>query len=88
MLVSIEAVSQLLGLFALILFIFALLGVQLLGLKFSPATGFDEVPRTNFDNTPHAMLTVFVVMSGENWNDVWVDSKVAVGPWCRVYPYP
>ena len=85
---SIEAVSQLLGLFALILFIFALLGVQLLGLKFSPATGFDEVPRTNFDNTPHAMLTVFVVMSGENWNDVWVDSKVAVGPWCRVYPYP
>ena len=34
------------------------------------------------------MLTVFVVMSGENWNDVWVDSKVAVGPWCRVYPTP
>ena len=41
-----------------------------------------QVPRTNFDNTPHAMLTVFVVMSGENWNDVWTDSKVAVGPWC------
>ena len=77
--------GQLLGLFTLILFIFALLGVQLLGLKFTPATGFDEVPRTNFDSTPEAMLTVFVVMSGENWNDVWADSKLAVGSWCIGY---
>ena len=60
-------------------------GVQLLGLKFTPATGFEEVPRTNFDDTRHAMYTVFVVMSGENWNDVWADSKVAVGAWCIGY---
>ena len=82
---SLEAVVELLALFALILFIFALLGVQLMGLKFTPEAGFDEVPRTNFDSTAEAMLTVFVVMSGENWNDVWSSSKKAVGSWCASY---
>ena len=82
---SLEPVSQLLGLFALILFIFALLGVQLFGLKFTPERGFPEPPRTNYDTTVDALMTVFVVMSGENWNDVWADTKLAVGAWCAAY---
>ena len=82
---SLEAVLQLLALFALILFIFALLGVQLFGLAFTPENGFDEVPRTNYDTTAQAMMTVFVVMSGENWNDVWSDTKLAVGAWSAAY---
>ena len=82
---SLEAVLQLLALFALLLFIFALLGVQLFGLSFTPESGFDEVPRTNYDSTPQAMMTVFVVMSGENWNDVWSDTKLAVGAWSSAY---
>ena len=27
---------------------------------------------------PNALITVFVVVSGENWNDVWSDTASAV----------
>ena len=31
---------------------------------------FDPPARANFDNLANALLTVFIVVSGENWNDV------------------
>ena len=65
-------------LLALILFIFALLGMQLFGGRFVPPA-FPELPRTHFESIDFAMLTVFVVACGEAWNEVWVDTKVAVG---------
>ena len=43
------------------------------------------MPRTNFDSISKAMTTVFVVVSGENWNDVWADTKAAVGSWVAPY---
>ena len=76
---SVSDLSNLFLLLALGIFIFALLGMQLFGAQFTPATGYPEVPRTNYDCIGTAMLTVFVVMSGENWNDVWADTKHAVG---------
>ena len=44
-----------------------------------------QVPRTNFDSIVESMLTVFVVVSGEDWNDVWADTKAAVGNWTAPY---
>ena len=82
---SVAGLSNLFILLGLIIFIFSLLGMQFFGDRYTPAAGFDEPPRTNFDSIVKAMLTVFVVMSGENWNDVWADSKQAVGAWCAVY---
>ena len=83
-----SAVGQLVDLFILLLlviFIFALLGMTLFGGKFTPASGFDAPPRTNFDSIQDAMLTVFVVISGENWNDVYASTSAAVGQWCAPY---
>ena len=31
------------------------------------------------------MLTVFVIISGENWNDVWSDTERAVGAQCAPF---
>ena len=47
--------------------------------------GFGQPPRTNFDSIADSMLTVFVVISGENWNDVWADTAAAVGMWSAPY---
>ena len=32
--------------------------------------GFDEIPRGNFNSMAWALLTVFQVITGENWNEV------------------
>ncbi|KAJ1615605.1 Ion transport protein-domain-containing protein, partial [Pavlovales sp. CCMP2436] len=66
MLRSLIELNSLFALMSLIMFVFALLGEQLFGLQFSRANGFEEVPRTNFDTMTEALITVFVVMSGEN----------------------
>ena len=85
MLNSVGQLTNLFVLLLLVIFIFALLGMSLFGDKFTEERGFAEPPRTNFDSIVDSMLTVFVVISGENWNDVWADTASAVGPWCGVY---
>ena len=67
-------------LLALVLFIFALLGVQLFGGHFRPPT-FETPPRENFESIGSAMITVFIIACGEAWNEVWVNTYVAVGAW-------
>jgi len=48
----------------LFIYIFSLLGVELFGNKFN----YDgEVPRTNYDSFDTAFITVFQVMTMENW---------------------
>jgi len=61
----------------LFMFIMAIAGMFLFGAKFVPSNGFEEVPRANFDNFGVAMLTVFQMLSGENWNDVLHDGIFA-----------
>ena len=85
-----NAVGQLTNLFVLLLlliFIFALLGMSLFGGAYTRANGWteDSPPRTNFDSMISSMLTVFVVISGENWNDVWSQTSSVVGQWCAPY---
>jgi len=58
---------------AVVMFIFSLLGMQLFGGIYDAKVAdgiLDEVPRANFNNLWWAWVTVFWVMTNENWNDV------------------
>ena len=53
---------------------------QLFGNKFVPPA-FSEPPRANFDSIVFSMITVFISVTGDGWNDVWVDvHRVSGGP--------
>ncbi|XP_068707283.1 voltage-dependent calcium channel type A subunit alpha-1-like isoform X2 [Montipora foliosa] len=73
---SMRSILSLIFLLLLFIFIFALLGMQLFGGKFSERP---DANRTNFDNFLKAMLAVFQIMTGEDWNTVMNDGIVASG---------
>ncbi|XP_039631746.1 calcium channel, voltage-dependent, N type, alpha 1B subunit, a [Polypterus senegalus] len=64
---SMKSIISLLFLLFLFIVVFALLGMQLFGGQFNFA---DETPTTNFDTFPAAILTVFQILTGEDWNAV------------------
>ncbi|XP_022262302.1 voltage-dependent L-type calcium channel subunit alpha-1D isoform X19 [Canis lupus baileyi] len=74
---SMKSIASLLLLLFLFIIIFSLLGMQLFGGKFN----FDETQtkRSTFDNFPQALLTVFQILTGEDWNAVMYDGIMAYG---------
>ncbi|XP_060551026.1 LOW QUALITY PROTEIN: voltage-dependent N-type calcium channel subunit alpha-1B [Pantherophis guttatus] len=64
---SMKSIISLLFLLFLFIVVFALLGMQLFGGQFHFN---DETPTTNFDTFPTAILTVFQILTGEDWNAV------------------
>ncbi|KAI5726489.1 hypothetical protein M8J76_003596 [Diaphorina citri] len=64
---SMRSIISLLFLLFLFILIFALLGMQLFGGQFNFANG---TPPTNFNTFPIALLTVFQILTGEDWNEV------------------
>ncbi|XP_060917618.1 voltage-dependent N-type calcium channel subunit alpha-1B [Labrus mixtus] len=64
---SMKSIISLLFLLFLFIVVFALLGMQLFGGHFNFE---DETPTTNFDTFPAAILTVFQILTGEDWNAV------------------
>ena len=38
-----------------------------------------------FDSFPHAMISAFVIVAIEDWNDYYVVTSSAVGRWCAAY---
>ncbi|XP_072489314.1 voltage-dependent N-type calcium channel subunit alpha-1B isoform X3 [Notamacropus eugenii] len=64
---SMKSIISLLFLLFLFIVVFALLGMQLFGGQFNFR---DETPNTNFDTFPAAILTVFQILTGEDWNVV------------------
>ena len=64
---SMKSIISLLLLLFLFILIAALLGMQLFGGTFSFPDGN---PPTNFDSFSVAMLTVFQILTGEDWNEV------------------
>ena len=52
------------------MFIFALLGCQFFAGEFTDDNFGGDAPRAHFDNIWWAMVTVFQVLTGENWNEV------------------
>ncbi|XP_043279830.1 muscle calcium channel subunit alpha-1 isoform X5 [Venturia canescens] len=66
---SIQSIASLLLLLFLFIVIFALLGMQVFGGKFN----FDDLQdksRSNFDSFWQSLLTVFQILTGEDWNAV------------------
>ncbi|KAK3929328.1 Voltage-dependent calcium channel type A subunit alpha-1 [Frankliniella fusca] len=76
---SMRSIISLLFLLFLFILIFALLGMQLFGGQFNFPDG---TPATNFNTFPIALLTVFQILTGEDWNEVMyqgIQSQVLFG---------
>ncbi|XP_060715817.1 calcium channel, voltage-dependent, P/Q type, alpha 1A subunit, b isoform X8 [Tachysurus vachellii] len=73
---SMKSIISLLFLLFLFIVVFALLGMQLFGGQFN----FDQgTPPTNFDTFPAAIMTVFQILTGEDWNVVMYDGIQSQG---------
>ncbi|XP_053600619.1 voltage-dependent calcium channel type A subunit alpha-1 isoform X7 [Plodia interpunctella] len=73
---SMRSIISLLFLLFLFILIFALLGMQLFGGQFN----FEgDTPPTNFNTFPIALLTVFQILTGEDWNEVMYDGIQSQG---------
>ncbi|KAK3797828.1 hypothetical protein RRG08_052427 [Elysia crispata] len=74
---SMRSIASLLLLLFLFIMIFALLGMQLFGGRFNFLDS--EKPRSNFDTIWPSLLTVFQILTGEDWNAVMYDGIRAYG---------
>ncbi|XP_055380450.1 voltage-dependent calcium channel type A subunit alpha-1 isoform X7 [Condylostylus longicornis] len=73
---SMRSIISLLFLLFLFILIFALLGMQLFGGQFNLRGG---TPETNFNTFPIALLTVFQILTGEDWNEVMYQGIISQG---------
>ncbi|XP_048029224.1 calcium channel, voltage-dependent, P/Q type, alpha 1A subunit, b isoform X14 [Megalobrama amblycephala] len=73
---SMKSIISLLFLLFLFIVVFALLGMQLFGGQFNFEQG---TPPTNFDTFPAAIMTVFQILTGEDWNVVMYDGIESQG---------
>ncbi|XP_029686834.1 voltage-dependent R-type calcium channel subunit alpha-1E-like isoform X4 [Takifugu rubripes] len=83
---SMKSIISLLFLLFLFTVVFALLGMQLFGGRFI----FEDYTPTNFDTFPAAIMTVFQILTGEDWNEVMYDGirsqgGVQYGMWSSIY---
>uniref|UniRef100_A0A672I022 Calcium channel, voltage-dependent, R type, alpha 1E subunit a n=1 Tax=Salarias fasciatus TaxID=181472 RepID=A0A672I022_SALFA len=83
---SMKSIISLIFLLFLFIVVFALLGMQLFGGRFI----FEEYTPTNFDTFPAAIMTVFQILTGEDWNEVMYNGirsqgGVKSGMWSSVY---
>ncbi|KAL3270430.1 hypothetical protein HHI36_020985 [Cryptolaemus montrouzieri] len=75
---SIQSIASLLLLLFLFIVIFALLGMQVFGGRFN-FNKFEDKPRSNFDCFWQSLLTVFQILTGEDWNVVMYNGIKAYG---------
>ncbi|XP_037103743.1 calcium channel, voltage-dependent, P/Q type, alpha 1A subunit, b isoform X3 [Syngnathus acus] len=73
---SMKSIVSLLFLLFLFIVVFALLGMQLFGGQFNFEDG---TPPTNFDTFAAAIMTVFQILTGEDWNMVMYDGIESQG---------
>ncbi|XP_061544272.1 dihydropyridine-sensitive L-type skeletal muscle calcium channel subunit alpha-1-like isoform X4 [Phycodurus eques] len=74
---SVRSIACLLLLLFLFIVIFSLLGMQVFGGKFNFSN--QPKPRSTFDSFPQALITVFQILTGEDWNAVMYDGIMAHG---------
>jgi len=84
---SVRGAFMLTILLALVIFIYALLGMQLFGGNFGPENNWEnnEKPRFNYDTLDWALITTFVMVSAENWPTLLYQGMRAAGAWSFVY---
>uniref|UniRef100_A0A672YTX4 Voltage-dependent L-type calcium channel subunit alpha n=1 Tax=Sphaeramia orbicularis TaxID=375764 RepID=A0A672YTX4_9TELE len=74
---SVRSIASLLLLLFLFIVIFSLLGMQVFGGKFNFP---DHRPRrSNFDNFPQALISVFQILTGEDWTSIMYNGIMAYG---------
>ncbi|KAM9529946.1 voltage-dependent R-type calcium channel subunit alpha-1E-like [Salvelinus alpinus] len=83
---SMKSIISLIFLLFLFILVFALLGMQLFGGRFI----FEDYTPTNFDTFPAAIMTVFQILTGEDWNEVMYNGirsqgGVKSGMWSSIY---
>lgn len=72
---SMRSILSLLFLLFLFIMIFAMLGMQLFGGQFN----FDDgTPPANFDTFGISLLTVFQILTGEDWNEIMYNGIGAI----------
>ncbi|XP_038552388.1 voltage-dependent T-type calcium channel subunit alpha-1I [Micropterus salmoides] len=71
----------------LFIFTFSILGMHLFGCKFSLETeNGDTIPdRKNFDSLLWAIVTVFQILTQEDWNVVLYNGMASTSPWAALY---
>ncbi|XP_075937609.1 voltage-dependent T-type calcium channel subunit alpha-1H [Anarhichas minor] len=71
----------------LFIFTFSILGMHLFGCKFSLQTeNGDTIPdRKNFDSLLWAIVTVFQILTQEDWNVVLYNGMASTSPWAALY---
>ncbi|KAM8830836.1 dihydropyridine-sensitive L-type skeletal muscle calcium channel subunit alpha-1-like [Synchiropus picturatus] len=74
---SVRSIASLLLLLFLFIVIFSLLGMQVFGGKFNFPD--DRPRRSNFDNFPQALISVFQILTGEDWTAIMNDGIMAYG---------
>ncbi|XP_068424066.1 voltage-dependent T-type calcium channel subunit alpha-1H-like [Clinocottus analis] len=68
-----------------IIFIFSLIGMHLFGNRFDIVTLAGVPNRKNFDTLLWSMITVFQILTGEDWNLVLYNTMAATSPWAAIY---
>jgi len=80
-----KSIASLLLLLSLFIIIAALLGMQMFGGRFNFVgtemfnENDDEKPRSNFDDFTNGVITVFQILTGEDWNEVMYTGIRAYG---------
>lgn len=74
---SLRSIMSLLLLLFLFIVIFALLGMQVFGGRFNFNPQHPK-PRANFDTFIQALLTVFQILTGEDWNTRYASVKICI----------
>uniref|UniRef100_A0A6Q2YRM3 Voltage-dependent T-type calcium channel subunit alpha n=1 Tax=Esox lucius TaxID=8010 RepID=A0A6Q2YRM3_ESOLU len=70
----------------LFIFIFSILGMHLFGCKFGSERDGDTLPdRKNFDSLLWAIVTVFQILTQEDWNKVLYNGMASTSPVAAVY---
>uniref|UniRef100_A0A3Q1CRK8 Voltage-dependent T-type calcium channel subunit alpha n=1 Tax=Amphiprion ocellaris TaxID=80972 RepID=A0A3Q1CRK8_AMPOC len=70
----------------LFIFIFSILGMHLFGCKFGSESDGDTLPdRKNFDSLLWAIVTVFQILTQEDWNKVLYNGMASTSPVAALY---
>ncbi|CAD5216929.1 unnamed protein product [Bursaphelenchus okinawaensis] len=91
MLKTMDNVTVFFGLLVLFIFIFSILGMNLFGCKFcakdEPIFGHEvkRCERKNFDSLLWALVTVFQILTQEDWNMVLFNGMAQTTPWAALY---
>lgn len=85
---TIQEIGNFSVLLLLFMYVYALVGMQMFGNQFRfDADGFpvslsetaSYIPRSNFDTILWSTVTIFQVLTGENWNNVLIDGWRSIG---------